>query len=277
MSLPAAALPLMVSEAQNCCCLTSAWIWMNALCHIFGKRELMMASCCSLPCWLKITDARGCVLRLKHSHCGGTGSWFLLIHSVEIKEENPPSYTVSDLISLWCSLHFQGLFTLLVNPICLHLPHLLSDFHCLPECLLTALREWAQLVASHQRWAFGRTEAESVLIHLWVTCVGVESKRDSKANAAFWSIEAIVGIVTSILSCPYMKIEWDRKMVPVEINRRQLLLWLKRLMPCQTHHVIDNKFGQIFVSNRNASPSRKMGLKMLSCLFNKVFKGEFSL
>lgn len=43
------------------------------------------------------------------------------------------------------------------------------------------------------------------------------------------------------------------------------------------HYVIDNKFGQIFVGKRNASPSRKMGLKMLSCLFNKVFKGEFSL
>lgn len=60
------------------------------------------------------------------------------------------------------ALHFQGLFTLKVNPICLHLPPLLSDFHRFPECLLTVFRERAQLVAFHQSWAFGRIERRKV-------------------------------------------------------------------------------------------------------------------
>lgn len=91
------------------------------------------------------------VTGLQHSHCGERRSWFLLIHS-----EHPPWDNVSDLISLCCSSHFQVLFTLWVNPLCLHLPHLVSNFLFLPECLLTAPGERAKLVALHQRWVFGR-------------------------------------------------------------------------------------------------------------------------
>lgn len=50
-------------------------------------------------------------------------SWCL----TEITEEHSRWVTVSDLISRGCSLHFQELFTLLLNLSCLHLSHLLSD------------------------------------------------------------------------------------------------------------------------------------------------------
>ena len=56
-----------------------------------------------------------------------------------------------------CFRSRQGSFSL---PVCLHMPHLLSDVHRLPESLLTSLskKKTAQLVASHQRWAFGCTK-----------------------------------------------------------------------------------------------------------------------
>lgn len=41
-----------------------------------------------------LTRAHHHVSGLQRSRCGGTGSWFLLIYSVEIKEENPPWETV---------------------------------------------------------------------------------------------------------------------------------------------------------------------------------------
>lgn len=230
MSPPGAALRLLISEAQNGCRLTSAWIWMHARCHAFVKEELMMSAL--------LTRDHGCprchVSGLRRSRCGGRGSWLVFIHSVEIKEKKPPSDTVSDLISLWCSLHFQELFTLPVNPLCLHLPHLLSDFHCLPECLLTTLREWVQTCCFPPKvgvWAY--KETESVIIHLWVTCVGGRSKRDGKTKAgctAFWSIEATVGVSTGICALmisPCIIAECRSKI------HTQLMLWLKNVLLCQ--------------------------------------------
>lgn len=106
--------------------------------------------------------------------------------------ENPPSDPVSDLV--------RGCFSLPVNPVCLHMPHLLSDVRRLPESLpdIPQRKKKSTTCCFPSKvgvWAYKETEV--FLIHLWVTCVGGESRRDGKTEAgcaALWSVEAIVGV-----------------------------------------------------------------------------------
>lgn len=113
------ALPLMASD----CCCSAAWIRMHALCHIFGQAQLMVACCFSLSCWLKITDAWGCM------SCYWSPAkslwWKRKLTSPELSsEENPPSHTVQILLDSDVSCISRS-YLLLVNPRCLYLPHLL--------------------------------------------------------------------------------------------------------------------------------------------------------
>lgn len=73
------------------------------------------------------------------------------------------------------------------------------------------------------------------LIHLWVTCVGGESRRDGKTEAgcaALWSVEAIVGVGDDIAASPLMIspcviVGRQSERPPLGGNKRQT-----RLMPC---------------------------------------------
>lgn len=136
-------------------------------------------------------------------------------------------------------------------------------------------------------WAYKGTER--ILIHLWVTCVGGKSKRNGKTKAGimtFMSIGAFVGVLTGISALPVMI---SLCIIVLNVNAKYCR-WKEvedindccgwKVSCCTRHaslHHLQYVRTDICESKWNASLSSKMGLKILSCLCNKVFNCEFSL